>query len=318
MKNLLRLAVSAALLAFAFTLLDTEALIRSWQKVSLSTFSLAISINILTFGVMGLRWYGLISTKLGYCFCYQLALYFRSAFLNVFTPANLGGDAYRLVMLKESEISSGELIKLLLRERILGLNGYVIVFVIAYALISIVNGAEFSKGNPYLYGLIVAAVVLLLPLLSYLSLSRGTGLLRAIIGEKRFLEVEGWLDDLVELLSPKGSFWLMTLTLFGILLWVLSILIVSQGLGLFVPVLHLAAAAALVELIRLVPFTVQGVGLREGVFSYLLAFFGHNPEQCYMVGLISYLFLSISIALCGPIGLIMAGCCSNKGQVCKE
>jgi hypothetical protein len=55
----------------------------------------------------------------------------------------------------------------------------------------------------------------------------------------------------------------------------------------------------------MVPVTIQGIGLREGAFAYLLAFLGHSPEQSYVVGLAAYLALSVSIVLCGPIGQLL-------------
>lgn len=303
MKTLLKLTVSIGLLALAVTTLDVEYMLGTVQQGSADAFVLAIGMILLSFGAMGLRWHSLLSRKLACPFWYQLALYFKATFLNTFTPANLGGDAYRLMVLKGGPVTASELLKLLLRERVLGLYGYVIVFVIAYALVVILQqGGAVSAGNPYLYGLAVAAAVLALPFLAGSLGGRMTAALCTIISKERLPGMEGWLNALAGLLSLRGTLWLMALTFLGILLWVLSIQIVAAGFGLVVPALHLAVVATLVELIRLVPVTVQGIGLREGAFAYLLSFLGHNPEQCYVIGLVAYLALSVSIVLCGPIG----------------
>lgn len=299
----LKLTVSIGLLVLAVRMLDVEYMLGTLQQGSADAFVIAIGIILLSFVVTGLRWHKLVSRKLGSSFWYQLALYFKATFLNTFTPANLGSDAYRLMVLKGGPAPTGELLKLLLRERILGLYGYVIVFVIAYVLIVILqHGGAVSAGNPYLYGLAVAAAVFALPFLAGPLGVRMPAAVRTIIGKERLPGMEGWMDTLAGLLSLRGTLWLMALTFLGILLWVLSIQIVAAGFGLVVPALHLAAVATLVELIRLVPITVQGIGLREGAFAYLLSFFGHNPEQCYVIGLVAYLALSVSIVLCGPIG----------------
>ena len=151
-----------------------------------------------------------------------------------------------------------------------------------------------------------------LPFLARPLDGRVVAALRAIIGKKRLPGLEGWVDALTGLLSLRGTLRLMSLTFIGILLWVLSIQAVASGFGLVVPVLELAAVATLVELIRLVPVTVQGIGLREGAFAYLLSFFGHNLEQCYVVGLVAYLALSVSIVLCGPIGQVLMWLSAEK------
>jgi hypothetical protein len=302
MKTFLKLIVSIGLLFLAIRMLDVKTMLGMLRRGSVIAFVFAIGINILSFALMGLRWHKLVSPRLGSSFSYQLALYFKATFLNTFTPANLGGDAYRLVVLKGEIVPAGEVVKLLLRERILGLYSYMIVFVTAYALILFVHdGGALPAKNPYLYGLAVAAVVFALPFLAR-PLRGLTATARSLIGQERLPGLEGWVDALASLLSPKGTLRLMVLTFLGILLWVLSIQIIASGFGLVVPVLHLAAVATLVELIRLVPVTVQGIGLREGAFAYLLSFFGHNPEQCFVVGLAAYLALSVSIVLCGPIG----------------
>ncbi|HTN66575.1 MAG TPA: lysylphosphatidylglycerol synthase transmembrane domain-containing protein [Burkholderiaceae bacterium] len=302
----LKLAVSIGLLILAVRMLDVETMFGMLRQGSVGAFALAIAFNLLAFAVMGLRWHGLAAPKLGHSLQSQLAVYYKAAFLNTFTPANLGGDAYRLMVLKGGAAPAGELLKLLLRERILGLYGYVLVFVAAYGLIVMfLDGGTASAGNPYLYGLAVAAAMFALPFLVRPLGGRMTMAVRGIIGKDRVPGLEGWTEALAGLLSPRGTLWLMSLTFLGILLWVLSIQVIAAGFGLVVPALHLAVVATLVELIRLAPVTVQGIGLREGAFAYLLSFFGHNSEQCYVVGLAAYLALSVSIVLCGPIGQAM-------------
>lgn len=303
MKFFLKLTVSIGLLVLAVRTLDVEKMLGMLQQGSANAFAIAIGIRLLSFFVMGLRWYYLVSPKLGSTFCYHLSVYFKGTFLNTFTPANLGGDAYRIMVLKDGPAPTGEVVKLLLQERIIGLYGYVAVFVIAYALIVIFqDGGAVSAANPYLYGVAFAMLVFALPFLVVLLGGQIMAAVRTIIGKERLPAMEGWMEVLAGLLSPKGTLWLMVLTFFGIFLWVLSVQVVAEGFGLVLPVFQLAAAIILVELIRLVPVTVQGIGLREGAFAYLLSFFGHNSEQCYVIGLVAYLALSVSIVICGPVG----------------
>jgi len=316
MRAILKSSISLALVAIALYMLDFSLLGETVRQGDLVQFFFAIAVILVMYLFLAVRWQLMTGSIMGQSLLGSAAIYFKATFLNTFTPANLGGDAYRLVVLKGGPIPTGELLKLLLRERILGLYGYVIVFVVAYALsvMSRDGGGAVSASNPYSYGLAVAAAVFSLPIVARPLGGRIAAAARAIIGKERLPGLEGWVDALAGLLSPKGTLWLMSLTFLGILLWVLSIQIIASGFGLVVPTLHLAAVAALVELIRLVPVTVQGIGLREGAFAYLLSFWGHNPEQCYVVGLAAYLALSVSIVLCGPIGkaLIWQGAEKDK------
>lgn len=315
MMVFLKLVISIGLLVLATRFLDVSAMLDMLGQGSVEVVALAIAINILAFTIMGIRWHEIATKKLESSLLRQLAVYFKATFINTFTPANLGGDAYRLVVLKGGEVTSGALLKLLLRERLLGLYGYVIVFAIAYAVIAVdAGGALLSAGNPYLYGVGVAMVTLILPILVRPLGGRIAAMLRDIIGSERLPGLERWVEALAGLLSPRGTQWLMSLTFLGVLLWVLSIQVIAAGFGLSVPLLHLAAVATLVELIRLLSVTVQGIGLREGAFAYLLSFLGHNPEQCYVVGLAAYLVLSVTIVLCGPIGQLLMWAEARKRQ----
>jgi uncharacterized membrane protein YbhN (UPF0104 family) len=302
----------------ALYMLDLDSLSKTMRGGNPLLFLLAIAVILVMYVILSARWQLMAGRVLKSSPEMNAAVYFKATFLNTFTPANLGGDGYRLVVLKSETVSTGEMLRLLLRERILGLYGYVIVFVSAYGFIVATTAPTLRwEGNPYIYGLAVAMAFFMLPFLA-----RPLGIclvmvLRSVIGKLRLPKLEGWVVTLADLLSPKGTLRLMLLTFFGILFWVLSIRIVAEGFGLQVPLLHLAAAATLVELIRMVPVTIQGIGLREGAFSYLLSFFGHNPEQCYVVALVAYLALSVSILLCGPIGQLLMRLEQTKIQVMR-
>ena len=302
----------------ALYMLDLDSLSKTMRGGSPLLFLSAIAVILVMYVIQSARWELMAGRVLKSSPVMNAAVYFNATFLNTFTPANLGGDAYRLVVLKSETVSTGEILRLLLRERILGLYGYVIVFASAYGFIVATKARTFRwEGNPYIYGLAGAMAFLMLPFLARPLGICLVGALRSVIGKLRLPKLEGWVVTLAYLLSPKGALRLMLLTFLGILFWVLSIRIVAESFGLQVPLLHLAAAATLVEFIRMVPVTIQGIGLREGAFSYLLSFFGHNPEQCYVVALVAYLALSVSILLCGLIGQLLMRVEQTKIQVMR-
>ena len=316
MNTFLKLTISIGLLILAFRLLDTTAFLEILSQVSTEVFISVIAINILAFTVMGIRWYSLAITKIDSSLWAQLALYFKATFLNTFTPANLGGDAYRLLILKRGATTSGALIKLLLRERLLGFYGFLIVFAIAYALITLDSSkVDITAKNPYFYGVTFVFTVFMLTLLFRYFGKTIAFRLRQMIGRNKLPKLEKWVETLEGLFSFENSLWPTSLTLLGIFLWVLSIQILAQELGLLIPFLQLAAVATLVELIRLIPLTIQGIGLREGAFAYLLSFFGHNPELCFVLGLETYIVLSLSIVICGPIGQMMMWIQARKSNI---
>lgn len=309
----IKLLVSVILIAVAIYILDMHTILVTIRSGSAEAFIIAVILNLLAFFVMGFRWYLIAKPIVRLPLLTHMSVYFKGSFLNTFTPANLGSDAYRLAVFRKDSSTSSKLVKLLLRERIIGLYGYLIVFAIAYILLLFsINFNTPLVGNPYVYGLIVALGFFSLP---FSAKRLGIGFstfTRGIIGGARLPKLESYVETMAGLLSFKGVFPLLLITYFGVLMWVISIKVIAEGFGLSVSLTHLATVATLVEIIRLMPVTIQGIGLREGAFAYLLAFLGYNPEQCYAIGTIAYLALSVAIILSGPIGYAIALCEQSK------
>lgn len=307
MKQILKLLVSLLLVAFAIYLLDIRTIIQMVKSGSMTNFMIAVMLNVLSFIVMGVRWRIIDSTSTHMATSAHMAIYLKGTFLNTFTPANLGGDAYRFATLRKGVGSGGKLVRFLLRERIIGLYGYMIIFTPAYLFVvqSLKIEATLVE-NPYNYGVLLALGLFLLPFIPRWLGERIVKLVWHIVGRERLPELEGWVEAVSGLLSLKGILPLMLLTIGGISLWIASIKIIGEGFGVSIPLTHLAVVASLVEIIRLVPVTIQGIGLREGVFAYLLVLLGHGAEQSYAIGTIGYLALSVTIVLCGPLGNAIA------------
>ena len=101
--------------------------------------------------------------------------------------------------------------------------------------------------------------------------------------------------------SMRNFLWLMTCSAAGVALWVLAVWLVASDLGMKIPLLSLGANVVLTELVRLVPVTIQGIGLREGTFAYLLASLGESAEAGFVLGAVSYVALSCAIIVCGAL-----------------
>lgn len=302
-KKIIKVLVSISLVGMAVYILDLDAIATYFKNVSVTSIIVAISINILTFFVMGWRWYILSRESLILPFKNHIAYYYKATFLNTFTPANLGGDVFRIAALSKYSVSKSRLLKLIIRERIVGLYGILIVFMVAYGFV--VNSLLFNVPaivNPYNYGVLLAISFFLLSPFLHIVRASLVHVFRNRMREDFYSKFTVYADVLGELFSIKGSLFILMLSFLAVILWVTSIAVVVQGFGFSIPFIHIAVVATLVELVRLVPVTVQGIGLREGAFSYLLTFLGHSPEQGYIVAIAAYLTLSVSIILAGPIG----------------
>jgi glycosyltransferase 2 family protein len=291
MSRLLKAMGSLALLALAAALLDLPAILTILQGGSAGAFLGALLLFLVSALLLALRWYVLVAAYRPRAWRSHFGRYFRATFLNTFTPANLGGDLYRYHAYRHHAGTDTPLLALLLGERLLGLVAYAAVLSVSCMLLLAFEPALTGQTRSLMQwslwvGLALPLALLLAPIL------------------RRFPRLP-FAEQLAVICAPRRVVLPLMLTLAGLLCWVGSIKVVAVGLGLPASLPQLLAAATLVELGRFIPLTVQGIGLREGLFAYFLSSLGHSAELCYAVAMLAYLALSVGIVLCGPIGVLL-------------
>jgi len=86
------------------------------------------------------------------------------------------------------------------------------------------------------------------------------------------------------------------------MVWILAVHVIAIDLNVNISLLTLGVIVVLVELVRLVPVTIQGIGVREGAFAYFVGIVGESPESGFVLGTVSYLALTFSILISGAVG----------------
>jgi uncharacterized protein (TIRG00374 family) len=224
-------------------------------------------------------------------------LYAFATFLNVFTPANLGGDVYRVLLLARKGAPHWSVVAQIVRERFVGLMAYLSGFLFAYAVALSAGGVkpEFTTAAA-----IVSAALLTI------------GLAPCLISQAFAFLPERWLSAHPRLarmarLSVMGTTFRSVLDFMGLMLasflalagWIGVMSLLSAALGLVVPLSTVAMAAILTEIIRLLPVTIQGIGLREAAFASLIGLAGGRPEVAFATAAIAYVALSCALLVCG-------------------
>ncbi|MEW5956930.1 MAG: lysylphosphatidylglycerol synthase transmembrane domain-containing protein [Chloroflexota bacterium] len=300
--QIVKLLVSLALLAVALYLLDWPTLIASFQKVSPIIFILAVLITCIQFVILGLRWYQLIYKLAPRPFLEHLRLYLYGVFLNSFTPANVGGDTYRFLAIKSSQSNVASLIVTLIRERVLGLLAYFVGFLICASGLKIVGPILPNNARPlffYSSGITLAGTLAIL--LSPYILARLMRV-KAVYSQAGLGVLLTKIYEAVHFSSLTDFVYLMGLSLLGLIIWIATIGMVALDLGLQISWLTLGMIVVLTELIRLLPVSIQGVGVREAIYAYLFTLLGQQAESGFVLGAISYLALSVSLFVSGLIG----------------
>jgi hypothetical protein len=97
----------------------------------------------------------------------------------------------------------------------------------------------------------------------------------------------------------------LLLSLLGVVTWVLAVAVVAKGLGLDVPFAVLGVVATLVEFARWLPISIQGIGVREGLYASLFVLFGYPAESGFALGTIAYLSLTAALLASGACAALL-------------
>jgi glycosyltransferase 2 family protein len=293
MKTALKWIASVVLLGASVYLLDWRSLVALAAKLSPWAFVVAVFLAATPMLPLLMRWHSLTGGVDGWYFCG--ARYLSANLLSLVSPGNLGGDVYRYFAFRTAERTGAGLIAILLRERVLGLTSMLVGLSGAAAMLQLAGahtGQSFAQNLGLLAGAGLGALFLLPTLLG------------------RFSIPDRWRSHLRTAFSigaSSGTFRLLGWSLVALGLWLVAVQFVAVQLGLEISWLVLMVVVTSVELVRTIPLTIQGIGLREGAFASILGMFGYAPESGFILGAAAYLALNVALVITGAIGALMLG-----------
>jgi uncharacterized membrane protein YbhN (UPF0104 family) len=303
-----RILGSAALLGLVAWRLDWTQLAGAFSGLDLRFWCLAVAVFVLAQLLSSVRWQ-MLAVPLGFTAPWRayLSFYFIGMFFNLLLPTSVGGDVVRALSLAAQQkdrhrqdgrypavrVALAEAALSVFADRASGLAVLVALACIAGLLAPVLPGwmalVLLALGVGMVLGLVALPV---LPLLGRLP----------FVGRRL-----GQLVDAgrVYLHRPKL---LVSATLLSVLVQLASVVIVwliSEGLGLGVPVAYMAIVVPLVTLLTLLPISVSGVGLRELGMVVLLAPVGVGRAESVTLSLLSFA-ANAAVSLLG-LGLYLFG-----------
>lgn len=219
-------------------------------------------------------------------------LYFIGLFFNNFLPANIGGDAYKIVDLGRKENRAMGVFCSTLLDRLIGLTALT-TLAVAFLLVAAGNSIPLPS-SALLLILVTIALVALLALL----LSRRLGSwLPGLFHRWGRPGIARWLESVTSELAlfRHKVRWLNGVFLFSLLVQFLRMvthLLVAFGLGLTLNIEQMVQLLVLVPMLALslaLPITINGIGLRESVAAQLLIFSGLAEPQVVAMEMVAFL-----------------------------
>jgi hypothetical protein len=297
----LKLLVSAGLISYFLSRIHIERFLHTFASARLNYIALALAVYLVAQTVSAVRWAAL-ARPLGIKtpFRDMIQYYLIGMFFNLFAPSTVGGDVSRVYYLVKDEdarangraVTTVHAAMSVLMDRAIGM--VVLVWLGAsglllfpkYAVPQSVRSATFLLSLGFLLG------ALLMPVL------------------KRFLPEDGH-QLVVKLRLAFRSYRLhwrallaaavLSLAVHLIQAWMHTVM--GQALGLEVPFSFSLIVYPLVGTFAAIPITLNGLGLREGGYIFLLAVIGIGTEQGIAFGILLFLIVALDSLLGGVLFL---------------
>jgi len=282
--NLARLALTLGLLGILFVSADLQAVWDLLRSVDVRLYAVCSAISTVGMGLRALRWHAVLQA-VGARVSFKRALYlcYVGAFFNIFLPSGLGGDVIRVLEIGPGA-SKQQATGTILVER---LAGFAVLF--GLALITLPYAAQFLPSQ-------VTAFIALLTfgVLGVTALLLEGKLLRRLMAHfPKAISLAGdtWLGQTYDVITACGWGALGRAALIS-LVFNLSIVgsnwLVARALGLEVPLWAVALILPIISATLLIPLSISGFGVREGVVVLLLAQVGLNTDQGLLLSLAWY------------------------------
>jgi uncharacterized protein (TIRG00374 family) len=297
----IQVAVSAAIIAYLVWQIDlgeTIDLIRSsngWYLLA------AYAIFLVTTVGMAWRWKALLASKgIHEPIGWLTKLYFMGYAAGQMLPTAIGGDAVRITAhARRRPDRKGEAAAAVLMERVLGAAG---------TLVLVAIGLVFAVGRYDNIALVVWLevffVVGTVALFLLLFSRRANAWLQGRGGTRRLARAlqSVWQALHDYRLQPRALVTVLVITVVIQAIRIVAIWLCGEAVGVDVSPLVYVVMGPLLFLIMLIPFTINGLGVREAFFIAFLGRFGVSADAAFATG---FLFYAIAIASSLPGALII-------------
>jgi uncharacterized protein (TIRG00374 family) len=305
----LQIAVSGGILAFLLVQINVR---RTFDLVASSHWGyllIALAIFLATTFVLALRWQLLLRSKgIREPLSWLTRLYFIGYAAGQVLPTSMGGDAVRIVEhARRRPNAKAEVAGAVLLERVIGATATLLL--VALGMVAAIGRYNDIELLLWVEVVGLASVAILV----FLLFSRRTRRLleRRIFPLGRRIKLERPLERVhAALHGYRDERGVLAVTL-GLTVGVqaarlVAIWLCGEAVGVDVSPLVYVIMGPLLFLVLLVPFTINGLGVREAFFVAFLARFGVDKDAAFATGFLFYA-VTMATALPGAFFLLAGG-----------
>ncbi len=298
----LKAIVSTALIVYLLSRTEYTAIYLS--LISANPFYLFLALLTLFLGkfLTGYRWQILLAAQdIKISLKTLIASLFVGQFFNSFLPTTIGGDAIRAYDTAVASKESAKSVTTVFMDRFIGVLALVLLAVLALP-IALLMGEDVSYFLIPVLSVFLFCVIGLVIVLNNSLVMMFANMLRKMKLTRIADQVEKVYRSIQEMRGDTRTLWIAFVV--SLLLQVNVVIfhyLISLSLNLDVPIIYYFIIVPVALTILIAPFSINGIGLREGVFVFLLAGLGVPSSDAIALSLLSFILLLTQSVIGGII-----------------
>jgi len=305
LRGLLQATIGIGALALIVMRTRPQALVEALRNTRIAFLPLAIAASFAVTWLMAYRWQAILAArglrfKIGRLFIYYLIGIFFTSFV---PGGGVSGDVSRLIYVDREAHDKALVLSTLVYERLVGVFTLLLI-----GLAATLMTRAYGQAHPMIYAseviLAVGFIAIATLMTGYVS-SRVAALLRTTGRRIRMVRIAEaaarTLESTSELRQDLGLLFRTSLISVVIrIVWSVGCYVVAWAMGLPIGLLTLFAFISLVDVVRLMPISVGGLGVREWAIIVLFASLGITREQALTFSILAFLPIYLN-AIAGGI-----------------
>lgn len=290
-RKFLKLLLAALIFYFLVKIVSYHDFKREILNAKLSFLVMALSSLIGRTSLMAWRWQILLNIK-GYQYPLStlLRFYFIGFFFNNLLPTAIGGDVTRAVILSRHKIAKRTVGSSILMERLLGVLSLLVISSLSYLTccndMALKSNIINTAGQFVLIAGLAGFTIFLIPIFIRNHLYR-------------FRPSLNILQKIVAVLNEFAEYWIkpfnllvsLSITCACQLFGVLSVYLVALSIGQQIPFIYFSFLLPIIWLAIMLPISINGLGVREGMFVLLFGLIGMTRQSAIAISLLCLAFV---------------------------
>lgn len=303
--TILRITISIALLASLIIFADIDKIIASLKDFNLKWLPLVFMLITLSVIVSTFKWRILIKAQnISIGFTTLFGYYMSGLFFNNFLPSSIGGDGVRIYLAGKKTENVSSVASSVVVERVLA--------TVTLAMLGIIS-AIFAQSPSKLAVMLLVVLFIVGIILTYILI---TGWMPLFLKNRDGRIIKAWISFSTSAGELKHHPKELIICLIESMVFqiIVSLVIgaVMKGLNLkSIPLADLFLLTSASSVLAMVPIGLNGYGMREGAYIYLLQPFGYTSSESLTVSVLFALFVSI-FSLAGGMNWMISRQTQNK------